>query len=483
MGQRGLVCLVAALAACGGDDGSGDGAAADAEPRCSAQDDCPDEEPLCEITSGECGPCIDGSNCSGHPPYCVDGACVGCGEPGVSAFCQPLGFVACGENGRCRGCEANAECDSGACLRGECAAEEDVLYVEPGGSAASDCTRADPCDTIARAIEVAAGGTRTVIALADGVYQEAVAVTPTTYPEGVRLALVGGEATTIQRPTSGPVIRVRDVSLELERITITGGTGASGAGIQCERMAASYVGLLTRQLTIRDNAGAGIVSSGCDLEVVTGTVSDNGGDGVRADGVAGTSIGQSVIDGNGGVGMIATVELATLLGSWVRGNAAGGVVIDAGLVLIDTVVIAGNGNLVDTQSAGLTVAVSEVDPLEIFYATVAENRTAGSAGAGIACAGPVASRNSIVWGNQGGDQLDPDCQASYTLVSGAAPPGTGNLTGEPDFIDPASGDYSIGPGSDAIDRGDPAATGGFDINGDRRGKGTLADLGADEYVP
>ena len=74
------------------------------------------------------------------------------------------------------------------------------------------------------------------------------------------------------------------------------------------------------------------------------------------------------------------------------------------------------------------------------------------------------------------------CNLTYTLVSGPIPPGTGNLSGDPDFIDAAAGNFDIGPASDAIDRGDPESGPTLDIHRDERGEGALADLGADEHV-
>ena len=57
---------------------------------------------------------------------------------------------------------------------------------------------------------------------------------------------------------------------------------------------------------------------------------------------------------------------------------------------------------------------------------------------------------------------------------------TNNLTGDPKFVNPAGGDYHIGPGSAAIDVGvDAGVT--DDIDGDMRPQGAGYDVGADEY--
>lgn len=59
---------------------------------------------------------------------------------------------------------------------------------------------------------------------------------------------------------------------------------------------------------------------------------------------------------------------------------------------------------------------------------------------------------------------------SYTLSDKTTHPGTGNLTGNPGFAAPVSGDFRLTAGSPAIDRGDPA------VNPDP--DGTRTDLGA-----
>ena len=59
--------------------------------------------------------------------------------------------------------------------------------------------------------------------------------------------------------------------------------------------------------------------------------------------------------------------------------------------------------------------------------------------------------------------------------------GTVNVLGEPGFVDPDAGDYHIGPGSEALNRGMPAGV-WRDLDGQPRSYGG-PDLGADEYWP
>ncbi len=88
-------------------------------------------------------------------------------------------------------------------------------------------------------------------------------------------------------------------------------------------------------------------------------------------------------------------------------------------------------------------------------------------------------RNCVVQGNKFWD-LDPVLFATistfdYTLVGSGAPPGTGNLGGDPRFWNAPQGDYHLGPLSPCIDAGDPAFP--PDPNG------SVVDLGALTYDP
>lgn len=84
--------------------------------------------------------------------------------------------------------------------------------------------------------------------------------------------------------------------------------------------------------------------------------------------------------------------------------------------------------------------------------------------------------NSIILGPDAVfTQYDPaDIHIDYSLV-GESWPGTGNLEGDPGFADASAGDYRLGPGSIAIDAGDPARPQDPD--------GSMLDLGALTFVP
>ncbi|MHC5145462.1 MAG: right-handed parallel beta-helix repeat-containing protein, partial [Planctomycetota bacterium] len=119
----------------------------------------------------------------------------------------------------------------------------------------------------------------------------------------------------------------------------------------------------------------------------------------------------------------------------------------------------------------------------IIHCTVADN--GADKGAGFSqCTGLI--ENSIIWGNQ----FDPLYQSSVPTDSciQGDPRGEGNIDTDPEFIDPASGDYRLAFGSFCIDAADPntAIPVKADINGhvrpfDGNNDGTiLPDMGAYE---
>ena len=99
--------------------------------------------------------------------------------------------------------------------------------------------------------------------------------------------------------------------------------------------------------------------------------------------------------------------------------------------------------------------------------------------------------NCIVWGNTAGESANNwDGPTSVFLNSCTTPlpPGTGNVTNDPWFVDAAAGDIHLLPGSPCIDAGDNAlVSGAVDLDGNPRivdgdydGTATV-DMGAYEY--
>jgi titin len=89
--------------------------------------------------------------------------------------------------------------------------------------------------------------------------------------------------------------------------------------------------------------------------------------------------------------------------------------------------------------------------------------------------------NSVVWGNTTpGDMLGLGTfSVSYSDIEGGWM-GTGNIDADPEFADPASGDYHLGVGSPCIDKGTSAGAPTADIEGTPRD--TAPDMGAYEWT-
>jgi sulfatase modifying factor 1 len=100
-------------------------------------------------------------------------------------------------------------------------------------------------------------------------------------------------------------------------------------------------------------------------------------------------------------------------------------------------------------------------------------------------------RNSIIYYNSAA-QSDPNCGSLCSISDSCTVPsaiGSGNITNEPAFVDPANGDFHLRPGSPCIDAGtDLSTVVTNDLDGNPRpldgnGDGIVAfDMGAYEFV-
>lgn len=137
---------------------------------CADASACSAEAPVCSETDHTCGACRDQEDCIGYPGRRAcgpDGACVQC----VADNYCPNSAPVC-EDFACRGCVADAECDTGACdlASGACYTPAQIVYVAPSGSSAGTCgTAAQPCDSLgAAAPHITAG--RPIIVMRPGTY-------------------------------------------------------------------------------------------------------------------------------------------------------------------------------------------------------------------------------------------------------------------------------------------------------------------------
>ena len=197
--------------------------------------------------------------------------------------------------------------------------------------------------------------------------------------------------------------------------------------------------LLMISNAIRDNQGPGISLGDFNQAFLQGgTISGNQGPGVQAEG--GSPISAQAVRLNG--------------------NTAGFLLDGSSLSLRDSLItgsFGGSGNGIEILAASLTVTNSTIT---------------GNSGQGILSPGSTgAISNSILFANAGGD-----LSAQAELLAS----GKGNLAGvDPLFVSPLDGDYSLSPGSAAIDAGlDASVLSLSDLDGHQRIAASAVDQGA-----
>lgn len=149
---------------------------------------------------------------------------------------------------------------------------------------------------------------------------------------------------------------------------------------------------------------------------------------------------------------------------------------------------------ITANSAGWGGGAGYMSGGKLINCTVAGN-SAASYGSAVYGGSSTQITNTIVWGNTGAAPLEGTVTTTYSIVQGGAP-GVGNRSGNPLFVDPAAGDYTVARGSPAIDAGaNPSVPAGVvvDLTGAPRfvndpatvdsgmGLGAIVDIGAYEH--
>jgi hypothetical protein len=438
----GMQCVRGACGACASDaDCSGATPFCDAAKLvcrgCESDLDCDPADAsrrVCNFGTGECTSCRSDSDCSGDAP-----------------FCTPSG---------CRQCTDDKDCADGICTRdsGTCAGPAEVLYVATDGDDARPCSRAEPCRTIRRAVELV-DETRRTIVVAPGSYTE-----PTITIDGKRVALIGPGASLGPEQRAGAALEViGSAEVIVERLTL----GLSDTDvIVCRNSDAATPRLSLVRVGVRDSSGAGIAATSCDLSVH----------------------GSSILYNFGG-GIVAAGGTTTVTASYVVLNHKGGLSVTGGAFELINNVIARNGSPGGEGFGGVRLAQIASVARRFEFNTVADNRGDGDA-VGVSCnevGAAISLSSSIVYGNGspgakqvGGSEL---CTWTYSLIGPQEVPeaGTGNVVGDPLFAPPSPGgtSFDLELGSPAIDAADPAARVHLDIDGNGRSDGK-PDMGADE---
>ena len=178
-----------------------------------------------------------------------------------------------------------------------------------------------------------------------------------------------------------------------------------------------------------------------------------------------------------------SVELATWAGPVVY--------LQRSHIAADGLIVSDNGGTVDIQNSSgylrdcrisgntgaSALSLVSTTNMRIENCTIAGNKSTSSTASAIFVLQSMRNKtprmtNSIVWGNSGNSvRLYSKSDSLYVTYSDIAGgwPGTGNITAEPLFTNPAAGDYRLARESLCIDAGDPTSK---DPNG------TRADMGS-----
>ncbi|HEX7839597.1 MAG TPA: right-handed parallel beta-helix repeat-containing protein, partial [Kofleriaceae bacterium] len=431
----------------------------------------PQDVDCARLAGVDAGACTGDLQCPASAPVCdlSRSRCVQCtaAELGACGGTTPV----CGADETCRGCALDAECASLTCLPDQsCAPLLDVLYVSPSATDLATCMPDDHC-SLTRALNLI-DGTKATIRLDPAVYPLPATL---TLPNDLHLV---GRGAVVDRVGSGtgPVLAVpSNANIVIDDVTVQGGQGAGGFGIQC-----ASATLTLREVTVQNNGGAGVSASSCALAISDSQISSNGGAGVSASNGM-VAISHSQILNNQDLGVDQSGGSLALTRSLVRGNKSGGLLLTRATFDLENDMLVENGG---PSSAIGGAAITLGTPLGNVFAfnTVAQNQTADGATPGVVCTSfvtPVAMTSSIVFGNGASVQVEGNnCVWTYSDIGPAPVQGTGNLSGDPRFVDPAHDDFHLQAASPARDAADPAATLAVDLDGDPRPQGAR-DMGAD----
>lgn len=395
----------------------------------------------CDRVPDAPGSCVSNEDCGAEAAVCdVAGSmtCVQC-TPDQATACTGT-TPTCGDDRACRGCRAHAECPgSEACLPdGSCADPGQVAYVQAGAIGAPPCAKGAPCGTLQQGV-TAAGASRPFIKI---VGTGTLADTATTTIDGKAVTILADPGTKLDRTGDGVILEVRNTGADVRiyDLEITGASGGAGdVGIS---IAPGGMPRLTlTRVRVTNNVGGGISAAGGSLTVSQSTISGNAGGGISV------MNGTFVIVGN------------VIFENGTQGGATGGI--------------------------SITTLQNPANRLE--FNSFNKNLTQDGIGAAIACvAGTFTARNNIL--SQNGtltnmEQTSGTCMHAYSIVRpGTLPPGTGNSSMDPLFVNTTTGDLHLRAGSPALGAADPNSdlTGPAerDLDGDVRR--SPADIGADE---
>ncbi|HSC88348.1 MAG TPA: choice-of-anchor Q domain-containing protein [Polyangiaceae bacterium] len=406
--------------------------------------------------------CTNDDQCVETPdfPICIDGNCSPCRNDDDCGDGLPF----CSGSGRCVECISGDQCDSYVCLDdSSCLDVDEALFaLALTGSTDADCGALEkPCAFIQDALpQMTAGRSHLVLVPTNSAF----VISSTLTIDQIFPVVVHGNGVRMDIWSGGFQVTGADVVLD-EFYVHGGGTTSETSLVACTNSK-----LLVTRGTF-DNSGVGVGASGCDLRIENSEFTAFGTEGVHADpSCTGTPECARVTEIRGSVfdsmptAVFANVPDGLIENNVFRNCGTGDynrclhLYADGTVVRFNTAV--GSGNCSYT---GLFACV----------------------GANIVLSSNISFANTEVAGPCY-DQVYNSCSSNGNTIdhalSEAAYPGTGNRTGDPLFVDLATGDYRLQADSPAIDAGNEDNSPDHDLGGVPRPQGDAPDIGAFEYA-
>lgn len=305
---------------------------------------------VCNLATHACSPAPDADGTDGAMACAVNEQCT---DPRMPICTQ----------GTCVPCSLDDECSSGVCRTdGSCELVENVLYVDPNGISAGQCTSETPCELMyARSL---ISSQRSSIRVANGIYQ-----LPSTFlvtPPIDSVAIVGGRSAVFERAAAGPSFDVRSgAKLSLRGITLHRGLECNAGAVEVKRAGFSSPSE-TRPWLLLDNCMLTVQSSELDssmghgidadygsvVNVADTTITRSAGSGIRI-GSGRLDVERSSITNNMGTGVLAAAQQVVIRRSTFHTNRLGGISSVGGVFDITNNFVYRNGNDANAPFGGL----------------------------------------------------------------------------------------------------------------------------------
>jgi hypothetical protein len=387
--------------------------------------------------------------------------CVQCIAPDQASACTGTSPV-CGDDHACHACAVHADCsDSNTCLPdGSCAAESDVAYVSPAGTATNNCSQSTPCTLTA-----ALATSKPYVKVAAGTLDEQVIVNR-------KVTILAEPQAVLSSTQPGILLKVQGSSqLEVYDLEISGASGAN-PGMSLQSGFTGNVTLTRAKVAMNEGDGIrGPVSTGT-LIVKESTIAGNSGNGISGN----ATVVQSIVSNNAAFGLIAGNGTMTVKQSTISENGQGGIYTNGGLFDITNNFIYRNGS--QSIAAGGVYVADDAVGGRLEFNTIVDNRGSTAtylAAGGVNCSNvTINAANNIIARNRTDSTPNQGCASTTSKVQD-------DLAGlKLESPDASPYSYKLMDGSSAIDQATTTSDITVDYFGTTRPKRTGKDIGAHE---